>query len=106
MRLENYYDYPGDVVNMASVDNHIALRDACRLFGRPVMGGIPNHGVIVEGTREEVEAQIRGALCLARTAPFPKRWVAAACAGLWTPRTPCAQEADEKWIRFPYTLKS
>ena len=62
MRLENYYDYPGDVVNMASVDNHIALEEARRVFGRPVMGGIPNHGVIVEGTREEVEAQVRDAM--------------------------------------------
>lgn len=32
------------------------------MFGRPVMGGIPNHGVIVEGTREEVEAQVRDAM--------------------------------------------
>ena len=64
MRLESYYDYPGDIVNMACVDNGIPLAQAKRSFGRPIMGGIPNHGVIVEGTKDEVEQQVRDAMAI------------------------------------------
>lgn len=64
MRLNCYHDYPGDIVNMACVDNNIPMEQILRDFGHVVMGGIPNHGVIVEGSKEQVQAQVREALTL------------------------------------------
>ena len=64
MRLDCYHDYPGDIVNMACVDNNIPIQQILRDFDRVVMGGIPNHGVIVEGTKEQVQAQVRAALSM------------------------------------------
>lgn len=64
MRLDCYHDYPGDIVNMACVDNNIPIQQILRDFDRAVMGGIPNHGVIVEGTKEQVQEQVRAALSM------------------------------------------
>lgn len=95
MRLDCYHDYPGDIVNMACVDNNIPIQQILRDFDRAVMGGIPNHGVIVEGTKEQVQAQVRAALsmdtrgvCLVQTAPFPRTYPPSACVGRLMSRTP------------------
>lgn len=62
MRLEDYYDYPGDIVNLAVHGNQITLAQAVERFARPVMGGLDNNGCIVNGTREEIEAEVRRTL--------------------------------------------
>lgn len=64
IRLDCYHDYPGDIVNMACVDNNIRMEKILCDFGRVVMGGIPNHGVIVEGSKEQVQAQVREVLTM------------------------------------------
>jgi uroporphyrinogen decarboxylase len=58
---EQVKDYPGHVVN-ANTRLKAGWMDAGeigRLFGRPVMGGLDRHGVLVKGTLTEVEAEIR-----------------------------------------------
>lgn len=63
MRLEDYYDYPGHIINLACVDNHISLSEAKEKFGgRPIMGGIANHGAIVDGTQQQIEEAVCSAL--------------------------------------------
>lgn len=57
IRLENYYDYPGDIVNLAFCDNGMTLDEGAKKFKRPVMGGLSNHGVICDGTGEEIKRE-------------------------------------------------
>lgn len=63
MRLEEYFDYPGDIVNLAVHGNGISLAGAAERFCRPVMGGLDNTGVICTGgeaaIRDEVERTLR-----------------------------------------------
>lgn len=62
MRLEDYFDYPGDIVNLAVHGNKITLAEAQKEFGRPIMGGLDNNGAIVNGSRAEIEADVRRTL--------------------------------------------
>lgn len=58
MRLQDYFDYPGDIVNLAVHGNDISLAEAQKAFARPVMGGLDNNGRIVTGTRAEIEEEV------------------------------------------------
>ncbi|MFA7126695.1 MAG: uroporphyrinogen decarboxylase family protein [Bacilli bacterium] len=58
MRLSDYYDYPGDVVNFALQGNEITLDEASELFNRPIMGGVPNTGIICNGSEREIKEQV------------------------------------------------
>ncbi len=62
MRLEDYYDYPGDIVNLAVHGNQITLAQAKERFGRPIMGGLDNNGCIVNGTRQQIEEEVQRTL--------------------------------------------
>lgn len=66
MRLEDYFDYPGDIVNLAVHGNDISLAEAQKAFARPVMGGLDNNGCIAAGTRAEIQQEVAEVL---RTAP-------------------------------------
>lgn len=66
MRLEEYLDYPGDVVNLAVHGNGVSLAGAAGLFRRPVMGGLDNTGVICTGTEAQIRAEVERTL---RAAP-------------------------------------
>jgi uroporphyrinogen decarboxylase len=52
-----FLDYPGDVVNcpLNLDDGQITMKEATRLFKRPVMGGLERKGVITTGTPEQVK---------------------------------------------------
>ena len=59
IRLHHYSNYPGDVVNWAATaSNNIPLSDGKKLFKRPILGGMDNRGVIVDGTPEEIEQRV------------------------------------------------
>jgi uroporphyrinogen decarboxylase len=54
--LEPFVDYPGHVVSAPlkiGADDAV-LADVAAMFGRPVMGGLDRHGVIVSGTEAEI----------------------------------------------------
>lgn len=52
-----FQNYPGEVVNVPlSADNKpLSLSQAADIFKRPVMGGLDRHGVLSNGTPEEVK---------------------------------------------------
>lgn len=54
-----YVDYPADIVNWDVHRSGVSLLEGRELFHKPILGGMDNHGVLVEGTYEEIaqEAQ-------------------------------------------------
>jgi uroporphyrinogen decarboxylase len=61
-------DYPGDVVNspLEVGDESMTAAQASAFWGRPYMGGLDRHGVLANGTKEQIRA---GVLDLLREAP-------------------------------------
>lgn len=61
--MERYRDYDpyADVVNWGVFEAPFDLEKGKELFqGKTIMGGLPNrHGVLVDGTKEEVEAEVK-----------------------------------------------
>jgi uroporphyrinogen decarboxylase len=59
--LAPYRDYPGHIVNCGTRlrSGNLAPREISRMFGRPFMGGMDRHGVLVSGTREEIQEEVR-----------------------------------------------
>lgn len=62
--LSPFVDYPGHVVN---VNPQVGLdtltgHEIAEMFGRPFMGGLDRHGVIVAGGEEEIEQEVN-AVC-------------------------------------------
>lgn len=57
-------DYPGQVVNCnpKMKDNALTLKDISGMFKRPVMGGMDRHGVLANGTPEQIGAEVRRVL--------------------------------------------
>ena len=59
IRLHLYSDYPGNIVNWAATASHnIPLSTGKKLFNRPVLGGLDNRGVIVDGSHQEIETRV------------------------------------------------
>lgn len=54
-------DYPGHVVNCNTVlsDRTMSLPEIGQFFGRPVMGGLDRHGLLAQGSKADLEAEIR-----------------------------------------------
>ena len=58
-RLHLYSDYPGNVVNWAATAQHnVPLPDGKKLFNRPILGGLDNRGVIVDGTPDDIRRAV------------------------------------------------
>jgi uroporphyrinogen decarboxylase len=62
MRLDHYADYPSHAINWDVKNNGITLKEGAEKFGRAVLGGINNRGPLVNGTPEEITAEVRGAI--------------------------------------------
>ena len=59
VRLHLYSDYPGNVVNWAATAQHnVPLLGGKKLFNRPILGGLDNRGVIVDGTPEDIRQAV------------------------------------------------
>jgi uroporphyrinogen decarboxylase len=58
--LTPYLDYPGHIVNCGTRlrSRTHTPRELSRMFGRPFMGGMDRHGILVNGTREEIQAEV------------------------------------------------
>jgi uroporphyrinogen decarboxylase len=59
--LSPYLDYPGTIVNCATRMQHgpLSPRRIADMFGRPFMGGMDRHGVLVTGSRDEIQREVR-----------------------------------------------
>jgi len=62
--LGPYLDYPGHLVNCGTrlSGGSRTVRELARLFGRPFMGGMDRHGIIVSGAPEQIRAETRAVL--------------------------------------------
>ena len=59
--LTPYLDYPVHIVNCGTrlrTRTHTP-RELSTMFGRPFMGGLDRHGILVNGTREQIQAEVR-----------------------------------------------
>ncbi len=65
--LSPFLDYPGHVVNtnLKLADREMTAREVAKLFGRPYMGGLDRHGVLVSGTHDEIRQEATAALSAA-----------------------------------------
>jgi uroporphyrinogen decarboxylase len=59
VRLPLYADYPSHAVNWAATKHNPGLKQGYAIFKRPVVGGLGDRGMIVDGTREEIQAAVR-----------------------------------------------
>lgn len=55
--LDAWVDYPGTIINLPEFDVE-KLRHAQEVFKRPILGGLDHRGVLINGTLEEVYAQV------------------------------------------------
>jgi uroporphyrinogen decarboxylase len=62
--LTPFLEYPGDVVNcnLHVGEETWTPKQASEFFGRPFMGGLERKGVIVDGTPDEIRAEVRRVL--------------------------------------------
>ncbi|MDD6033748.1 MAG: uroporphyrinogen decarboxylase family protein [Oscillospiraceae bacterium] len=56
---ERYADYPGDLFNWDVHRTGLSLEEGRTLFCKPILGGLDNHGLLTEGTPEEIAAETR-----------------------------------------------
>ncbi|MFZ6031353.1 MAG: uroporphyrinogen decarboxylase family protein [Chloroflexota bacterium] len=83
--ISHFVNYPGQVVNTPLMvgGKPLDMAEAARLFERPVMGGLDRHGVLAQGTPDQVRAAARSVLDVA-----PPRFILAA---------DCTAPADTSW---------
>ncbi len=62
VRLPAYANYPADAVNWAPQLGNPSLSEGRELFGRPIVGGIDQRGQVVDGTPEQIRAEVRAAV--------------------------------------------
>jgi uroporphyrinogen decarboxylase len=65
--LAPFRDYPGHVVNCGTRlrSGSLTPKQVASMFGRPFMGGMDRHGILVTGTKEQVRAEARSVLSAA-----------------------------------------
>ncbi len=86
--VERFADYPGHIVScpLTVAGRPLAPREAARLFGRPVMGGLDRLGAVAGGSEAEVRAAAEAVL---RDAP--ERFLLGAA---------CTVPADTPWANL------
>lgn len=70
IRLEHYLDYPAAAVNWAAAKNNWSIGEGVARFNRPVVGGLHDRGVIVEGTPEEITGAVHACIADANSPQF------------------------------------
>ncbi len=58
IRLPLYADYPAHAVNWAVTKNRLGIAEGRALFARPVVGGMDNRGIMVNGSPAEIRAEV------------------------------------------------
>jgi uroporphyrinogen decarboxylase len=58
--LNPYLDYPGQVVNCNPqlTTGRLSWKQISQMFKRPCMGGMDRHGIVVSGSKEEIEGEV------------------------------------------------
>lgn len=56
---EWYVDYPGDLFNWDIHRTGLSLKEGGKLFHAPILGGLDNHGLLLDGTLEEIASESR-----------------------------------------------
>lgn len=59
IRLHCYEDYPAHAVNWAATKNNLSLLEGRALFQRPIVGGLGDRGLIVDGPHQAIQAAVR-----------------------------------------------
>ncbi|MFN2201146.1 MAG: uroporphyrinogen decarboxylase family protein [Caldilineaceae bacterium] len=62
IRLPLYADYPGHVVNWAATKHNLSLREGRTLFKRTICGGMDDRGVMVDGSKKEIQAEVQAVI--------------------------------------------
>ncbi len=62
IRLPLYADYPGHVVNWAATKHNMSLIEGRTLFKRTICGGMDDRGVMVDGSKEEIQAAVKSVI--------------------------------------------
>ena len=52
-----YAGYPGDLFNWDVHRTDLPLEEGREVFGTPILGGLDNHGVLIEGSLEEIREE-------------------------------------------------
>jgi uroporphyrinogen decarboxylase len=70
--LTPFLDYPGDVVNCSLKlgSRTMTPQEVSTMFGRPYMGGMDRHGIIVSGSADEIAQTVGSVLARASTKFF------------------------------------
>ena len=59
IRLPLYAEYPAHAVNWAATKDNLTLREGRDLFGRTILGGMDDRGVVTDGTHEAIRAEVQ-----------------------------------------------
>jgi uroporphyrinogen decarboxylase len=59
IRLPLYADCPSHAVNWAVTKDNLSLKQGQELFGRTVVGGMDDQGIMVDGSAEEIQTAVR-----------------------------------------------
>ncbi len=70
IRLDHYLDYPAAAVNWAAAKNNWSMQEGLAKFGRPVVGGLHDRGLIVDGSHEAIETAVHEVLSQVGTRSF------------------------------------
>ena len=70
IRLEHYLDYPATAINWAAAKNNWSMAEGAIRFDRPVVGGLHDRGVIVNGSPEEIEAAVHACIAAVNSPRF------------------------------------
>jgi uroporphyrinogen decarboxylase len=62
IRMAPYADYPSHAVNWAATKHNLSLSEGRELFGKPVVGGMDDRGVVVFGTAGEIREAVQGVI--------------------------------------------
>ena len=92
--LSPFLAYPGHVVNcpLSVGARAMSPREAGQLFGRPYMGGLDRHGVLVSGSEDEIRTAVRDVL-----ADAPERFILGA---------DCTLPGDIDWDRIRVAIET
>lgn len=58
-----YAGYPGDLFNWDVHRTDLSLEAGRAVFQKPILGGLDNHGVLIEGSLEEIRAETERIIC-------------------------------------------
>ncbi|MEG0751928.1 MAG: uroporphyrinogen decarboxylase family protein [Oscillospiraceae bacterium] len=58
VHIDRYKDYPMDMINWAVHANNYEIERGIDFFGCPVMGGLDNRGLMLTGTRDDIDKAV------------------------------------------------